>query len=348
MLREGMALAEGGNYMGESVSSSTAYPEGPELLDGLYVVNGYLQDASKKLNQYWELERKFRGEVVPNLIETNTLSDKSQYGLFVAGMAFAGIFGVIGLLGGGVVNFIFCLAIVGVFALGKAKQNKKFLTIGKILIVGLLLVWLRGLIEVFSAIGSNFLGVVFYLVINVGALVAASIGAKKIRDKYNAKQQRDADEANRAIKANNESIIQRRKELAYEVHATVAAMQGETASWYPADYYTIDCCSAFIKYVRNHEADTVKEMVKAYKEDKYREQVITGLSSIKNGVDQCLYNQQKMIALQKVSNLIQMGNLVVNLANNQAINRGADAAARAAYNSGVAAEELKKQNRGFF
>lgn len=55
MLREGMALAEGGNYMGENVSSSTAYPEGPELLEGLYVVNGYLQDASNKLNQYWEL-----------------------------------------------------------------------------------------------------------------------------------------------------------------------------------------------------------------------------------------------------------------------------------------------------
>ncbi|CRH69269.1 Uncharacterised protein [Chlamydia trachomatis] len=125
-------------------------------------------------------------------------------------------------------------------------------------------------------------------------------------------------------------------------------MQGKTASWYPADYYAIDCCSAFIKYVQNHEADTVKEMVKTYKEDKYREQVITGLASIKNGVDQCLHNQQEMIALQKASNLIQMGNLVVNLANNQAINRGADASARAAYNSGVAAEELKKQNRGSF
>lgn len=260
-------------------------------------------------------------------------------------MAFAGIFGVIGLLGGGVINFIFCLAIVGVFALGKVKQNKTFLTIGTIFIVGMLCSWFGGLLPM---IGSSFLGFVVLLVIKVVPLVVASIGAKIIRDKYNAKQQRDADEANRAIKANNESIIQWRKELAYEVHATVAAMQGETASWYPADYYAIDCCSAFIKYVRNHEADTVKEMVKAYKEDKYREQVITGLSSIKNGVDQCLYNQQKMIALQKVSNLIQMGNLVVNLANNQAINRGADAAARTAYNSGVAAEELKKQNRGFF
>lgn len=317
--------------MGESVYSSTPYPEGPKLLDGLYVVNGYLQDANKKLNQYWELERKFRDEVVPNLIETNTLSGKSQYGLFVAGMAFAGIAGLICLLGGDPVTFIFALASVGLFALGKVKQNKMFLKIGKILLGALLLTFLINL--------SLF---------KVGALVVASIGAKIIRDKYNAKQQADADEANRAIKANNELVIQRRKELANEVHAIVAEMQGKTASWYPADYYAIDCCSAFIKYVQNHEADTVKEMVKTYKEDKYREQVITGLASIKNGVDQCLHNQQEMIALQKASNLIQMGNLVVNLANNQAINRGADASARAAYNSGVAAEELKKQNRGSF
>lgn len=317
--------------MSESVSSSIAYPEGPELLDGLYVVNGYLQDASNKLNQYWGLERKFRDEVEPNLIETDTRSGKSEYGLFVSGMAFAGIAGLICLLGGDPVTFIFALASVGVFALGKVKQNKTFLKIGKILLVALLLTFLINL--------SLF---------KVGALVVASIGAKIIRDKYNAKQQGDADEANRAIRAYNEPIIQRRKELADEVHAIVATMQNETASWYPADYYAIDCCSAFIKYVKNHEADTVKEMVKTYKEDKYREQVITELSSIKNGVDQCLHNQQKMIALQKASNLIQMGNFVVNLANSQAINRGADAAARAAYNSGVAAEELKKQNRGSF
>lgn len=319
---------EGENYMDKSVSSSTAYPEGQELLNGLYRVNMYLQDASEKLNQYWALERKFRKEVVPSLIETNTLSDKSQYGLFVAGIAFAGIFGVVSLLGGGVINFIFCLAIVGVFALGRAKQNKKFLKIGTILLVGLLFVWLNGLLNAFSAIGSNFLGFVFYLIVNVGALVAASIGAKIIRDKYNAKQQGDADEANRVIKANNELVIQRRKELANEVHTIVATMQDETASWYPADYYAIDCCSAFISYVKNHEADTVKEMIKIYKEEKYREQIITKVSSIESKVNQSLNNQQEMMRLQRFSNLIQMGNFAVNLANSQAINRGANTSER--------------------
>ncbi len=337
--------------MGENISSTNTMPEGAELLNGLYTVSAYLQNANEKLTQYWNLEREYRYEVAPRLIEMNTPREKSEYGLFVSGMAFAGICGVISLLGGGVINFILCLIIVGVFALGKAKQNKKFLKIAKVLLVALLLVWLNGLFNAFSTINTNFLGVVFYLVINVGAFVAASIGAKIIRDKYNKKQQDIADEKNKDVIKNNELVTRQRTELANDINALLAEMQDKTASWYPADYYVIECCSKFIGYVKNHEADTVKEMLKTYKEDKYREQVTTKLSSIEGMVNRSLKNQQQMIRLQRFSNLVQMGNLAVNLANNQAINRGANATERAANATERAAnateraaKELKWQN----
>lgn len=323
--------------MSKNISLPNAMPEGSELLNGLYTVNAYLQNANEKLNQYWNLEREYQKEVVPKLVEMNTTSEKSEYGLFVFGMAFAGILGVCTLLGGGVVNFILCLIIVGVFALGKAKQNKKFLKIGKVLLVALLLVWLHGLYHVFSRIGKNFLMLVFGLIFYVGAFVVAFIVAKIIRDKYNAKQQGIADDKNIEIVKNNELVTRQRTELANDIHALLAEMQDKTASWYPTDYYVLECCAKFIGYVKNHEADTVKEMLKTYKEDKYREQVTTKLSSIDAMVKQSLYNQQQMIRLQRYSNLVQMGNLAVNMANNRAINRGANAAERAA-------KELERQN----
>lgn len=271
-------------------------------------------------------------------------------------MAFAGLFGFIGLLGGGVANFIFCLVIVGVFAFGKTKQNKKFLNAGFILLALLLLTWLKGVFNALSMSGDNLAGLAFYLAVNITAFVVASIVARILLKKYNSKieqdnktKQEEADGRNREIRQHNEHISQQRKDLANEIHALLAQMQTETADWYPPDYYVIECCSKFISYVKNHEADTVKEMIKIYKEDKYREQIITKVSSIESKVDQSLNNQQEMIRLQRISNLIQMGNAVVNMANNQAINRGADAAERGAYaaerSANSAAEIARKLKR---
>ena len=326
--------------MGENMSSPNTMPEGSELLDGLYTVNAYLQAANEKLNQYWNLERRYRNEIIPSLrtrIEPTTTTEKSQYGLFVAGMAFAGILGFISLLGGGVINFIWCLIIVGVFALGKAKQSKKFLNIGTFLLMALFLIWVKGLLNAFSMMGNNFLGFLFYILVNVTAFAAASIAAKKILKKYNTKieeenaaKQAEADAHNEIVKKNNQLITQQRAKLANDIHYLLAEMQAKTGSWYPADYYVIECCSKFISYVKNHEADTVKEMIKVYKEDKYREQVAIDLSHIRKMVNQSINNQQEMMRLQRISNLVQMGNLAFNLANNQAINRSADAAERAA------------------
>lgn len=313
-------------------SKSFHLPEGQELLNGLYTVQNYMQRENDKLNEFWKLEKEYRDNIksvrpmLYNIINTSNLKEKSEYGFFIAGIAFCLTFGGIGLLSGNIINLIFCLIITAVFAKGKIESSKdasvgiknKYLKIGKFLLVVLFLLWLVGIKRVFKYTAPA--GSLFYLVINIIALVIASVVAKITLNKYNKKiekhneaEKESATVKNKRIKQENEQIqhhngivCKKRQGLAIEIQELVNELQAETSMWYPVDYYSLDAVAQFITIVKNHEADTIKEMLAIYKQDAFRIQVLNNQSTMISQLNQSLYNQQEMISLQRKSNMIKL------------------------------------------
>ncbi|RIY21679.1 hypothetical protein CJI53_00280, partial [Bifidobacteriaceae bacterium VN002] len=109
-------------------------PEGAELLNGLYSVRDYIQKFNEKLSLFMQAEKEKRQLlseqqlILKNLIKTDSTKEKSDYGLFMAGIAFSIVFGVITALSGNINGLIFCVVITAVFAVGKAKNSKAMLT----------------------------------------------------------------------------------------------------------------------------------------------------------------------------------------------------------------------------
>ena len=102
-------------------------------------------------------------------------------------------------------------------------------------------------------------------------------------------------------------------------------MRNVVGSWFPwgneGEYYTQDVVDAFITIVQNHEADTVKEMMQVYKQDKYRVSVLSNQDQMRGQIDQALQNQQTMISnqqemhrLQRQGNAIAKVNCMANMA----------------------------------
>ncbi len=306
--------------MNESQAKATLFPEGQNLLNGLYVVQDYMLKESEKLNEFWELERQYRDYQQTKLreqIDIDKPKEKSEYALFIAGIAFCLTFGLVGLLSGNISELIFCLIITAVFAIGKIKGNKKLLKIGKILLVLLLLSWLQGFANVLTMSKGNIAGIIFYLLINIAALASAIVVAKIALNKYNKKIEEDNEREkeavriqNKKIEQNNKIVDQKRHALSSEITALSNELQRETSQWYPVDYYSLDSVAKFITIVKNHEADTIKEMLSIYKQDAYRTQVLSNQNTMISQLNQSLYNQNEMISLQREANMIQMATCV--------------------------------------
>ena len=309
-------------------------PEGAELLNGLYSVRDYIQKFNEKLSLFMQSEKEKRQLlseqqlILKKLIRTDSAKEKSDYGLFMAGIAFSIVFGVITALSGNINGLIFCVIITAVFAVGKAKNSKAMLNIGRVLLILLILAWLNGLWNAynFSAKANNVGSFVIYAAINVIAFIVAAIVAAIIVKKYNKKINRDnnkeekrVSELNAQIKEKNDQIVQhnnmvdeRRNALYKEMNDIKERMLAETSSWYPNDYYVLDSVEYFISLVKNHEADTVKEMITAYKRDQYHNQVLNNqmdmrqkLNAMVDNQKTMLENQEEMIKLQKISNVLQ-------------------------------------------
>lgn len=235
------------------------------------------------------------------------------------------IFGLIGLLTMDTGGVFFAVIIISIFVLGKVKNSKFLIFIGGFFLVMLTWMWLNGLISAFK---DNSMTAGFgYLFLNLIALGIASIIASIVLKMYNkriSKHNQEIDEHNKnlemadhahneQVRLHNEQIHKKRQELSDEITILSNEMQEKTSAWYPVDYYVLDCVVKFISIVKNHEADTIKEMLKIYKEDVYRIQVLNHQKEMEIKFNQSLMNQQEMIKLQKISNVIQMANLVTNM-----------------------------------
>lgn len=324
--------------------TKNSLPQGSELLKGLYLVQDYIEKIGNKMNQFWQLERQYRNYEKEKIIETigiETVKEKIDYGLFNSGIAFCLVFGLIGALSGNFANLIFCLIITVIFSVGKAQKNKKFLTLGKFFLILLFILWIKDIANSFSRYWSFNKGtVILSLIINVIAFIVAFRLSRIVLKKYNRKieEKNQANlkrvaKHNQMIEESNNIVSQKRQILSSEITVTKNQMLAETSEWYPVDYYSLESVTKFISIVKNHEADTIKEMLAIYKQDVYRTQTLDNQNVMIKQIEESLYNQQEMIRLQRISNTIQMVNCVANIATASNTSRIASNTSRIAANS---------------
>ena len=139
------------------MGNSNLLPEGQELLNGLYTVLSYLQSANEKIREYWDLEREYQNNIdhlqyidhIKHIDKVNvsTVSEKTQYGLFVIGVTFAVIFALLSIFRGDGSDVFYSLIIVGLFFYGKIKKKKKFFIIGAFFIVAMIIMFAVNIID---------------------------------------------------------------------------------------------------------------------------------------------------------------------------------------------------------
>ena len=330
------------------MGNSNLLPEGQELLNGLYTVLSYLQSANEKIREYWDLEREYQNNIdhlqyIEHIkhvdkVNVSTATEKSQYGLFVIGITFAIIFALTSLFGGNGSDTFFALVIVGVFFYGKIKKKKKFFIIGAVLIVAMIIMFVVNLmdnIKYYHSIGNDAAIFTVVSVYAVGFVIAAIVSAVLLK-KYNSHvdnknkgidlQNRDIDEENRGIDEENEKIdlknrqiaeynnyvTKKRCDLSLTINKINAEMVETTSSWYPPDYYSIEAVEQFISYLRNHRADTVKEMINTYIESGFRQAHLKNQEEANRLSREMLSEQKTTNKLLRISNTIQMANLIAN------------------------------------
>lgn len=71
----------------------------------------------------------------------------------------------------------------------------------------------------------------------------------------------------------------------------------EIAPWYPMDYDRLDAVDFFVVALRNQRAQTIGELVNLYETEGHRRRMEAG--------------QQEMIGQQRIGNMLQLGNLVM-------------------------------------
>lgn len=267
-------------------------PKGEELLNGLYIVKSYMDRYVDKAVEFTSREAKYLDKRQRSF-NTETVSGKSEYSLFVTGLSVSIAAGLASLLGGDILALIVVFVIVALFFLGKVRGNSKLLKYATMLLAFICIKFVLGQLS-FALTSHNF-GSLIICIAFLG--IAAFIG------QFILKRQR----------AKMRELYFQCKIASDECKSIVNEMLDETASWFPNDYYIPDAVDKFLKIVINHEADTIKEMVSTYKTDKYRSEVITSLEGINNKLNTVISNQQETKKLLYIGNALQAVNVFANM-----------------------------------
>lgn len=83
-------------------------------------------------------------------------------------------------------------------------------------------------------------------------------------------------------------------------------MLDESAAWYPPDYYSLDTVDEFRRMIRNHQIDSVKEMVQLFTEHEDRKRILesTGIlaqqfTTVNRHLEDIVAHQQSILANQE-------------------------------------------------
>lgn len=79
---------------------------------------------------------------------------------------------------------------------------------------------------------------------------------------------------NKRIAKDNQAVQAQMQELAAAYYQLEDELKQTTASWYPQDYYNTYAAEFFLRAVRNHRADSVKEMVNLFETTKEHQKLL--------------------------------------------------------------------------
>lgn len=328
----------------EQAYSEPALPEGQELLSGLLVAQDYLQVIADKMASFLNNEGQIKSNrdvmATKPMAHLKPIADVGSHSVeddrwLTIAMACSCL------------GFNLILAAIAVYAYAKRKLNVLRV------VSALGLAWFVYTVAIYR-------GVLMMVVLEVllglmgcaAGRVAARIVKKNAKESLEGKagdvaaQNRSIVESNRQIDEQNAQLALRKQVMAKENERLAAAnralaleaqqltseLTDEVGHWYPwgsnGEYYALDVVAAFVSIVRNHEADTVKEMMQVYKQDRYRVAVLNNQDQISGQINQALQNQRtmignqrsmlgkqdQMISLQRKANAIAMANCMANMA----------------------------------
>lgn len=333
--------------------TTSALPEGQELLNGLYTVQSYLQESMTKFIEFSKLEQQHRSNL-QNMSEF--IERKSMNTVQFGGLSFpqftclkvgiwcailSAIFSILNLvfyfsalpsihatnsyLGYFVfqASFFFWKLIISLVIFRrftKSMKKKKFSRVAFMIaaiILALLILSSRPMLPTETGRSlATVTAIILYLAGITRAFLTSKSFFKKTVDLAN--QSIDAENKKRA--AHNESLteannvlIAEKQQISTEINAINEEMV-QCCPWYPPDYYSLDIVERFIAIIVNHKASTLKDMVNIYDDEVRWKKHFADHDETIEKMNQSLDNQQMMMNLQKVANVLLVGNLVANLA----------------------------------
>ena len=150
---------------------------------------------------------------------------------------------------------------------------------------------------------------------------------------YNQSVQ-DAERENQQIIARNQEIItssisrrdDENKRIRNDLATRLQALAKAGGSWYPPDYYSLEAVDMFRKMLRNHQVDSVKEMVQLFMEHDDRRRILDATQRINDQLIQfgesmntVIRNQETLAANQQamISQLDELGESLQDISENQ-------------------------------
>ncbi|MCD7724609.1 MAG: hypothetical protein LUI12_03510 [Clostridiales bacterium] len=153
----------------------------------------------------------------------------------------------------------------------------------------------------------------FFGSIGFVGLIVVIVAGYFVRKYYYQRKNAAIDEVNQALRVKEKGVIE-------DLQNVQATYQDRLASWYPENYCSVDAVQFFYDVVKNYRADNIKEAINLYETSLHQRRVEN--------------NQKQALQQQKLNNLLAVGNLVVQGAALNEMNR----------HNAVSESEMKKTN----
>lgn len=340
--------------------TTSALPEGQELLNGLYTVQSYLQESMTKFIEFSKLEQQHRSNLqnMSGFIERKSMNTVqfdglsfSQFTCLKVGIwcaILSAIFSILNLvfffsalssihatnsninaMNSYLGYFVFqasfsswklIISLVIFRRFTKSMKKKKFSRVGFMIaaiILALLILMSRPMLP--TETGRS-LATVTAIILYLAGITRAFLTSKSLFKQTVDLANQSIDAENKKRAAHNESLteannvlIAEKQQISTEINAINEEMV-QCCPWYPPDYYSLDIVERFIAIIVNHKASTLKDMVNIYDEEVRWKKHFADHDETIEKMNQSLDNQQMMMNLQKVANVLLVGNLVANLA----------------------------------
>lgn len=277
-----------------------------ELLEGLRYVKNLITKIVAVQNEQVRIVDAYRKEETG--ISTEGFQNRTKYVAVIIGVAATLFYLITGVVSGAPFMFLWFLVpfALAVRAWMKNSRGKKFWAAVTVIFGFLpLLGWMERL---------------SFWVIFIPAAVAAFFAIRYVVGKKNEQ----VEQHNIAINEHNAQLQAQYDETAAQLASLKKELFGNTSSWYPSSYYSLNAVEYFIHVVENYQAETVKEMVNLYEATKEQKEAARRQEEINNSLKQQALNQAQIAQQMKYANVLNMAGLFMQAGTQSAINAQTD------------------------